>query len=336
MPEARTIKDARWSCQSCGACCRGFSFGPIEEHIIQGLKDKDVEQHWAPAKDQWYIQHPQTNDFYFSHVDGHCVFLQPNNLCAIHARWGEAAKPWFCREYPFHVVADKQGVSITVREDCGGFHKSFQKGKLVSAYVEDVLSIERIVARQEFSPAQVVILPGLGVAVENWLQVEPILLEQIQVDVPTSVRTIRRMLYSMAGRQEQTIPFPLDRVLDSIRQTLRARIASLSLDPLLTENQQYLLSMLENPPQKEQEENVEAYFLAIAKNRIMSKSFARLGSLPAGLGFLVLERYLFANRGALAEVGQDFSKWRRAIMLRPFWEAVRSMTDSMQHLFLGV
>lgn len=336
MSEVRTVKDARWSCQSCGSCCRGFSFGPIEEHIVQGLKEKEVHLHWPPAKKKWYIQHPKTQEYFFSHVDGHCIFLQPNNLCAIHARWGEKAKPWFCREYPFHVVEDKKGLSLTVREDCGGFHKSFQKGKLVSEHVEDILSIERMVARQQFSPSQVVILPGLGVSVDNWLQVEPIVLEHIQSDLSTSLRNVRQMLYTMAGRQEKSLSFPMEKVLQSIVHTFTMRIASLQLAPLLQENQQYILSMLENTKNLEVDPAVESYFVEIAKNRIVSKSFARLGSLPAGLGFLFLERSIFVHRGSLSIVGQDFSKWRRSIMLRPFWDVVRSMSVPLQNIFLGV
>ena len=120
----KTLSDARWSCQSCGACCKGFSFGPIEPHIIEGLKEKDISSVWAPAKDEWYVQHPKTGEYFFTHVDGHCIFLQDDKRCTIHARWGSKAKPWFCREYPFHVVEDEEGYNITIREDCGGAHAS--------------------------------------------------------------------------------------------------------------------------------------------------------------------------------------------------------------------
>jgi|GEM_PF-5258791 len=336
MPEIRTIKDARWSCQSCGACCRGFSFGPIEEHIIKGLEEKEVDKHWPPAQRKWYIQHPQTQEYYFSHVDGHCVFLQSDNLCAIHARWGEKAKPWFCREYPFHIVEDKKGINITVREDCGGFHKSLQSGTRITDQVESVLAIERMVKRQQFTPDQVVILPGLGVSVENWLQVEPILLERIQESVPESIRNIRSMLYSMAGRKDIVVPFSVEELYPSMIQALKERVLSLKLDPMLEEGQQYILSVLESTETPAIDSEVEDYFIAIAKNRLLSKSFARLGSLPAGLGFLLLERRLFMDRGSLSVVGRDFSKWRRTIMLRPFWTVIRSMAKPMQNLFLGV
>jgi Fe-S-cluster containining protein len=180
MMAKRTLKDARWSCQSCGSCCRGFSFGPVEEHIVQGLKERDIVAHWAPAKTEWYVKHPQTGELYFTHIDGHCVFLQEDNRCAIHARWGSKAKPWFCREYPFSIVEDEQGVSVTIRDDCGGFHKSMDQGDLVSEQLDDVFDIVRLVPRQRFAPQQVVILPGLGVSVANWLQVEFVLLEACQ------------------------------------------------------------------------------------------------------------------------------------------------------------
>ena len=54
----KVVSDARWSCKSCGDCCRGFSFGPIEPHIIEGLKEKNIEEVWSPAQKEWYIQNP--------------------------------------------------------------------------------------------------------------------------------------------------------------------------------------------------------------------------------------------------------------------------------------
>ena len=70
--------------QSCGSL--SVFFGPVEEHIVEGLKEKDIATHWEPAKEEWYVTHPQTVSL-FTHVDGHCIFLQEDQMCAIHARW---------------------------------------------------------------------------------------------------------------------------------------------------------------------------------------------------------------------------------------------------------
>ena len=337
MSKQKVLSDARWSCQSCGACCRGFSFGPVEEHIVRGLEAKNIAEHWEPAKEEWYIRHPQTGDLYFTHVDGHCIFLQEDNLCAIHARWGSEAKPWFCREYPFSVVEDEEGLNITVRDDCGGFHKSMDSGELVSAQVEEILSIVRPIPHQRFAPQQVVILPGLGVSVANWLQVESMLLEQCTDSAKDSVQAMRQSLYRMANRTQHAPSAPFEEIFSTLRMILIQKMQSVPVDPVMNRSKKHILSMLEASLQEGWvQPEVEAYFVRILHTRILGKAFARLGGFPAGMGFFLLEYAIFAHRGSREEVGTMYSAWRRAIHLRPFWEVIRGFADPLSHLFLAV
>ena len=337
MSKTTTLSDGRWSCKSCGACCRGFSFGPVEEHIIEGLKEKDIATHWEPAQEEWYVTHPKSGDFYFTHVDGHCIFLQEDQMCAIHARWGALAKPWFCREYPFSVVEHEQGLSITVRDDCGGFHKSMDDGQIIEEQVEEVLNIIRPVPRQQFAPQQVVILPGLGVSVLNWLQVEPVILQACHGSAKESVIAIRTALYNMAGREKPTMGMNVEDGFSMLVEALADRIGRVPVDSMMEESKQYLLSILQSPiDHRDVQEGVEEYFVRIIRTRILSKSFARLGSLPAGLGFFLLEWYIFSHRGERKEIGIEFSRWRRAIHLRPFWEQIRSLSTPFSHIFVEI
>ena len=337
MTNPKVLSDARWSCQSCGACCRGFSFGPVEEHIVRGLEQKHIAEHWDPAKEEWYIRHPQTGEFYFTHVDGHCIFLQDDNLCAIHARWGSEAKPWFCREYPFSVVEDEEGMSITVRDDCGGFHKSMDDGALVGSQIEEILAIARPIPHQRFAPQQVVILPGLGVSVSNWLQVESMLLDQCSSSANDSVRAIRNSLYRMANRQQNPSKASFEEIYDTINSVLVQKLHSLQVDPVMTQAKEYLLSMLDSGREKRSvSEDVERYFVRILRTRILSKAFARLGSFPAGMGFFLFEYRLFAFRGSREDVGPLYSRWRRSIHLRPFWEIIRGFSEAFSHLFVSI
>ena len=337
MSDVTTLSDGRWSCRSCGTCCRGFSFGPVEEHIIEGLNERDIASHWTPAKEEWYVTHPQTGEFYFTHIDGHCIFLQEDQMCAIHARWGSRAKPWFCREYPFSVVEHEQGKSITVRDDCGGFHKSMDDGQNISEQVEEVLDIVRPVPRQQFTPQQVVILPGLGVSVLNWLQVEPVILDVCQSSAVESVVAIRSALYKMAGREKPNMGMNVQEGFAMMTTVLAQRIAQISVDPMMEDSKQYVLSILRGSrEQTSVSEDVEQYFVRILRTRILSKSFARLGSLPAGLGFFLLEWHIFAHRGDRSVIGPQYSRWRRAIHLRPFWEHVRALQTPFSHIFVEV
>lgn len=52
------------------------------------------------------------------HSDGACVFLNAENQCSIHARFGEAAKPIACRMFPFSVRRVRVGWQASLRFDC--------------------------------------------------------------------------------------------------------------------------------------------------------------------------------------------------------------------------
>ena len=82
------------------------------------------------------------------------------------------------------------------------------------------------------------------------------------------------------------------------------RIAQVSVGPMMEDSKRYLISILQSIPAEDQvSEDVEQYFVRILRTRILSKSFARLGSLPAGLGFYLLEWYIFAHRGERTAIG---------------------------------
>ncbi len=337
--EKKFQADARWSCRSCGDCCRGFSFGPVAPQVVQNLKEKKIEEHWPAAQGGWYIQNPNDGSFFFQHRDGHCVFLQDDNLCAIHARFGSEAKPWFCREYPFHVVEDKQGVSVTVREDCGGFHKSFADGERISEQLDSILEIQRVVPRQRFDPERLIILPGLAVSVDNWLQVEPVLIARCEDNAKASISGIRTALFQMAGRQG---PPPNEEAYQETYQACRsfllAQLQQLDVAPIMQPSLVELKTLLSGDTvQKNLTEECESYFLNILRNRLLSKSFARLGGLPMGLGLFLFERELMralAEDGSVASVGLQMSSWRRRILLRPVWQTIRKLTPKFLDLFM--
>ena len=334
----KVVPDAHWSCQSCGACCRGFSFGPIEPHIIEGLKDRNIADHWRPAQKEWYVQNPKTGALFFTHLDGHCIFLQEDNRCAIHARFGSKAKPWFCREYPFHVVEDEEGYNITIREDCGGAHKSFVSGQTINAQLEDLFDIERIVPRQRFSMKQVIILPGLGVSTSNWLQVEPVLMQRCAHNLQKSLADIRSALFSMAGRKgpESNHDLYMQRC-ELLCTFLLEQLQRAVVPDTMKEAQEFLCNTLKNRYRSvEGTKESELYFVHVCKNRILAKSFARLGSFPSGMGLLLLEHYIFAEGEDLNMWGPQFARWRRSLMLQPFWDIIRSGAQGLVHLFMLV
>ena len=132
MPE---VPGQRWSCHSCGKCCRG---------AVVHLFDDDLEridrQGWVKTMDvRPYVR--MGGGYVLNKTPaGACVFLDKNNRCKIHSRFGEPKKPLACRVFPFSARAVTRGWQVSLRFDCPSIVKS-EGGPLdhQRAYLADVL-----------------------------------------------------------------------------------------------------------------------------------------------------------------------------------------------------
>ncbi|MGO8671543.1 MAG: YkgJ family cysteine cluster protein [Capsulimonadaceae bacterium] len=108
----------RYDCTGCGDCCRG-RFAIL---ISQEDRDRIEKQGWTDEELNLGSQplfKRRGDQFQLAHrPDGACVFLQEDNLCRIHARHGEPAKPLACRLYPFRLIPLGDEVRVDVRFDC--------------------------------------------------------------------------------------------------------------------------------------------------------------------------------------------------------------------------
>ncbi len=112
----------RWSCHNCSGCCRQH-----EIEITPAEKARIEAQDW-PRSGEIPPGQPlfeplggsRSGRFRLAHQpDGACVFLRPDGLCRIHARFGEQAKPLACRVYPyaFHPAGERD-VRVSLRFSC--------------------------------------------------------------------------------------------------------------------------------------------------------------------------------------------------------------------------
>ena len=108
-----TVGGQRWSCHSCGDCCRS-----LVVHLTADDRERIDAGDWASTlgvapylsvKRSWVLN---------KRSDGACVFLDEQGLCAIHVRSGETAKPLACRMFPFSVRAVADGWQASIRFDC--------------------------------------------------------------------------------------------------------------------------------------------------------------------------------------------------------------------------
>lgn len=320
----RSLPGAKFSCKGCGKCCTGFSFGPVEPQVIQGLIDQDMASKWAPAEDgPWYHEHPGplgSTVFSLAHRDGHCVFLREDKLCAVHAELGEAAKPWFCREYPIRIVQDAKGLSATVRADCGGFSTSYADGQDLEEQLQAALALPRPVSYPRFDPEHVEILPGMAISPENWLQLESPLMAKVQSGgAGQGVATLRGVLVHVTERSLPTAtPAAGQEVLRYLLEQLRPNVEA-NLAVLLPAQ---IGVLPESDPD---------FYRHVMLSDLLAKRFAAVGSLPAGLGLTLLEVQLAEALGGPAHLAQV----QRVVQIPKNWQAIKAAKPYLTQLFLA-
>ena len=143
----------RFECICCGRCCRRWHVA-LSSSEIESLRSLDWrdEEGFVPAEPVTLINgHP-----YIAHrADGNCLYLDSGaDLCRIHRRFGEKAKPRGCRVYPLNVASTYWGeVSVTARMDCPAVQQN--RGGLLSAKDREIGECVRLLnTRGGFSEDQ--------------------------------------------------------------------------------------------------------------------------------------------------------------------------------------
>lgn len=121
-----------YTCHSTGVCCNVFEAIPAEAGVRE-LIDKDggaelnVRAHNPPdfpliqtAADTPGTETSETGatPLLARKACGSCVLLTPENLCAVHALAGEAAKPQPCQDFPWRFVETPGGVYVGLSFVC--------------------------------------------------------------------------------------------------------------------------------------------------------------------------------------------------------------------------
>lgn len=107
-----------WDCHGCSDCCRTY-------HVRVTFEEKDRidQQGWEhdPAVNdtEWVVYDRKSGGYRLNHrPGGMCVFLDENQQCRIHAKFGSAGKPLACRLYPFVLVPVGDHWRVGLRYAC--------------------------------------------------------------------------------------------------------------------------------------------------------------------------------------------------------------------------
>ncbi len=131
-----TYPESRFTCHSCGVCCRTFPRIPVDEK-----RAREIEANLSRIQELLPGEH--IADVFCSDPDaetgeraisrrptGECIFLTKNNTCAIHAALGEAAKPQVCRDFPYIFRRTPRGLFVGLSFTCPTVRQN--KGKPLS------------------------------------------------------------------------------------------------------------------------------------------------------------------------------------------------------------
>ena len=352
----RSLPDARWACTSCGACCQGFRFGPVEPAVIQGLIEKNIAADWEPAKGGWYSESPgpdgQPAFFLRSTPSGACVFLQPDRRCAIHHLHGAEAKPGFCREFPFRPVQIGLDTALIVRGECAGLASTFQSGPLLSEQAAEVLALPRAVPVASYAPRLTEILPGLGVDPAAWDKLEALILPRLGgLEPVAAVVALRGMLAQAMGRplpQSPQAPQALQHLVGRLHHLARQGAQAEGLldwqKAVFADAQalldQALRALVEQDPPAPFSEDGRDYASLLLRQCLLGREFAAVGSVAAGLGRVLLESRIVqaVARGPLdaLQFGRIHSRYLRFVDHGAVQQLLRSESGALVTVFLGV
>ena len=185
------VAQQQYHCLCCGRGCRSFlvAVRPDERQRIGKLAD------WAAqlGTDRLFVRHGAAGKLGYGlakRADGCCVFLDDDNLCIIHKRFGLRAKPLACQLFPFVLTPVAGRLHVGLRFDCPGVLAN-ETGNL-----RDYARQLKQLAAQLVTPAieQLPLpdlLPGQRVEADTFLHVNDALIHIVTSDALPLVQRLR-------------------------------------------------------------------------------------------------------------------------------------------------
>jgi Fe-S-cluster containining protein len=128
---------AAFECTTCGNCCHGWrvsvdrkTYDRLERLLVAG----DANPKGHAVENCLGLLPTPTDDLYASleMVEGHCVFLDDDQLCYLHKHFGESSKPATCRRFPSTTIATPEGRFLHPTFACKGM--AIALGKTAGAF----------------------------------------------------------------------------------------------------------------------------------------------------------------------------------------------------------
>jgi lysine-N-methylase len=163
------LSEARYRCTSCGDCCRGWDV-PLQEG--EAMRVRELGAQLVPAVRLGRGRHGGVTVDTLPAKPA-CALLTDEQLCRIHARFGEAQKPRACRIFPYTFVATPAGVRVGLSWSCPavvdgeGVPLSEQRAEISAVFKEAVEGTRYLLQVGEWNEALLAALPSAGTFVEK-------------------------------------------------------------------------------------------------------------------------------------------------------------------------
>lgn len=311
-----TLGPPRHACHACGNCCSGWKVRLADdserERVIRQAAELGVSDPIVAGE--------------LRQVDSVCVFLGPDKLCRIHARWGEDEKPITCQLFPRRSVRAEDGIRFGVDPGCSSTWRSFSTGPDLSLWFIPTGRDHHLkpgLAAVERKLVSLARSPGMTLArFASVLADEPIARpDQFPKGMGTRlIDRLRAVIPQLADPENgPLIATDLAPTLTFLRRLGTARpLPAKRLPPLIV------------PPALD----------ALVLDALQRTLFLRVGSdkiPPSGHALVLLG-------GALAclladphieRFGPAFAAWSRVSRLDGFWEAFAPDTDAARWVLTG-
>jgi Fe-S-cluster containining protein len=106
-----------FTCRMCSGCCRNWNVLATEGEI-ERFRYFDWQATRPRFEGREIVKDAGDGLYQLAHIDDACIFLDDDNLCAIHKELGLDAKPAMCKQFPYSLTDTPEGVVVSLDFAC--------------------------------------------------------------------------------------------------------------------------------------------------------------------------------------------------------------------------
>jgi Fe-S-cluster containining protein len=240
VPPIHVVDDARHTCLRCGACCHYAV--PVSPEERTRLEAVDWPAGTVPEESGGLfqlrpgLQWGRLEETIATRSDPtRCVFLDENNLCQVHQRLGETAKPFVCRLFPLAFpVLVPEGILFSLTFECPFIYATYDTGEPFAVRPELLRALAAEMEEIYILPSEIDLWEGKKVAREPFLQWEEQLRGRLVAPATRPEAFLETLTHAWGELDAHEVsPSPTPEAFGHMAQALRE--AALSEQPLLSE-----------------------------------------------------------------------------------------------------